>query len=249
MRVFGYLGGLFVFAGLGSFVQMEWSGMGAFGHIMFTLGFGFLLFVMAVTCAKNDKFAPAATPLFLISALMQPTGIAVVMDEFSKGGNPAHGLMFMLFIMAVQQGCTFRRCNRTVLAFTTLVFAGSLFAVIMAEMRIPEELIGLVMGLSLMCVAGASTNPSTVPSRGSAGSSARFWFWPSRAKRSTVRRPKYCSSASARAPSSSLHRRAQQDAACGRMLATLSFISYFMEQVFRRQHLRPHRLYPLWACC
>jgi hypothetical protein len=152
MRVFGYLGGLFVFAGLGGFVAMQWEGMGAAGHIICTLGFGFCLFVMALACASSEKLAPAATPLFLISAVMQPSGIGVAMDEFSRGGNPAHGLIFMLLVMTIQQGCAFKALNRTVLAFTTLVFGGSLCAVIMAELRMPEELIGLVMGSSLLCI-------------------------------------------------------------------------------------------------
>lgn len=152
MRVFGYLGGLFVFAGLATFVGMAWPGMGAAGHIICTLGFGFLIFIMALTCSSNEKFAPAATPLFLIAAGLQPAGIVVAMQEFSSGGNPAHGVMFMLAVMAIQQGFTFWSRDLTVLALTTLFFTGSLFAVAMAELDIPPELIGLVFGVSLTCI-------------------------------------------------------------------------------------------------
>ncbi|MEZ0223175.1 MAG: DUF2157 domain-containing protein [Alphaproteobacteria bacterium] len=155
MRAFGYLGGLFVFAGIGTFIGMQWDGMGAAGHIICTLGFGFCLFIMALACNSNEKISPAATPLFLIAALLQPTGIYVTMMEFSQGGNPAHGLMFMLLVMAVQQGCTFWAKDLTVLALTTLFFGGTFFAVAFEEIGIPEELNGLVLGVSLSCIGWA----------------------------------------------------------------------------------------------
>ncbi|TAL39405.1 MAG: DUF2157 domain-containing protein [Alphaproteobacteria bacterium] len=155
MRVFGYLGGLFVFAGIGTFIAMQWEGMGTAGHIICTLGFGFCLFVMALACNSNEKFSPAATPLFLISALLQPMGIGVAMAEFAHGGNPAYGLLFMLLVMAIQQGCTFWAKDLTVLALTTLLFGGAFFAVAFEEMDIPEELNGFILGVSLSCIGWA----------------------------------------------------------------------------------------------
>jgi hypothetical protein len=155
MRVFGYLGGLFVFAGIGTFIGMQWTDMGPAGHIITTLGFGFCLFIMALICDGNEKLAPAATPLYLISAALQAAGIGVTMDEFSRGGNPAHGLMFLLLVMAIQQGCTFWARQRTVLALTTLFFGGLFFLVAFEEIGIPEELNGFVMGVSLTCIGWA----------------------------------------------------------------------------------------------
>jgi hypothetical protein len=130
-------------------------GGGRAWHIICTLGFGFCLFVMALACTSNEKISPAATPLFLIAALLQPAGIIVAMKEFSHGGNPAHGLMFMLLVMAIQQGCTFWAKDRTVLALTTLFFGGMFFAVAFDEIGIPEELNGFVLGVSLTCIGWA----------------------------------------------------------------------------------------------
>ncbi|HYD16882.1 MAG TPA: DUF2157 domain-containing protein, partial [Patescibacteria group bacterium] len=121
MRAFGYLGGLFVVSGVAAFVGMAWNDMGTIGHIIATLGIGFCLFIMALTCSSNEKLEVAATPLFLLAALLEASGLGVLLDAFSRGGNPAHGVLFITALMTIQQGGAFIARDRTVLAFTTLV--------------------------------------------------------------------------------------------------------------------------------
>lgn len=152
MRLFGYLGGLFVFAGLATFVAMQWEDLNSAGRIMVTLGVGFSIFIMALVCTTDARFERAATPLFLVAALLQPSGILVMLKEFSRGGDPAHGILFMTFVMAVQQGCAFWAKDRTVLAFTTLVFGCSFFAVAFDILNLDPDFIGAVIGLSLLCI-------------------------------------------------------------------------------------------------
>jgi hypothetical protein len=159
MRLFGYLGGLFVFAGLATFVAMQWEDLNSAGRIMVTLGTGFSIFILALVCTTDARLERAATPLFLVSALLQPSGILVMLKEFSRGGDPAHGALFMTFVMAVQQGCTFWAKDRTVLAFTTLFFGCSFFAIAFDLMKLDPDLIGAVIGLSLVCI-GWSLNKS-----------------------------------------------------------------------------------------
>lgn len=152
MRLFGYVGGLFVFAGLGTFVAMQWDEMNSAGRIMVTLGVGFCIFILALVCTTNEKLERAATPLFLVAALLQPTGILITLDEFSRGGEPIHGMLFMCLVMAIQQGFTFWAKDRTVLAFTALFFGASFFAIAFDLMRIDEDVIGFIIGLSLTCI-------------------------------------------------------------------------------------------------
>jgi hypothetical protein len=106
-RVFGYLGGTFVFAGLAIYIGMRWDDLGSAGRVLLTLGPGFCAFVLALVCTTKEAFAGAALPLFLIAALVQPTGILVMMKEFSRGGDPAYGVLFMNMVMVIQQGCAF----------------------------------------------------------------------------------------------------------------------------------------------
>ena len=74
---FAYLGGIFVFVGLAVFVGMRWDELGPAGRVLLTLGPGFCLFVFALVCTTDARFERAATPLFLVAAVVQPTGILV----------------------------------------------------------------------------------------------------------------------------------------------------------------------------
>lgn len=155
MRLFGYLGGLFILAGLAIFVAMQWDDLHSVGRILATLGVGFCVFILALVCTTREKLGAAATPLFLAAALLQPGGILVVMDEFSRGGEPAHGVLFMCLVMIIQQGCAFWVKQRTVLAFTTLFFSLVFCAVAMDLLEIPADIVGLTIGLSLTCIGWA----------------------------------------------------------------------------------------------
>jgi hypothetical protein len=151
-RLFAYLGGIFVFAGLGIFVAMRWDELGPAGRVLLTLGPGLCLFVLALVCTTDARVEAAATPLFLIAGLVQPTGILVMLNEYGRGGETEHAVLFMSLVMLVQQGCTFWARRRTVLAFTTIVF-GSMAAVVALDLLDANMyLTGVTIGLSLLCV-------------------------------------------------------------------------------------------------
>jgi len=152
-RLFGYVGGIFIFVGLAIYVGMKWDDLNSAGRILLTLGSGFCAFVMALVCTTDQRVERAATPLFLVAALLQPTGIIVMLNEYSRGGDPAYGLLFMNAVMAIQQGCVFWAKQRAVLALSTIVFALGFFTIAFDLMHIDHDLIGVTIGASLMCVA------------------------------------------------------------------------------------------------
>lgn len=155
MRIFGYIGGILVVSGLCIFVGMQWDHIGPAARVMLTLGVGFCVFVMAITCAKDEKLEVAATPLFLLAALLQPGGIFVVLDIFSRGGDPAHGVLFMSLVMLAQQGFTFMAMQRTVLAFTSIFFGLGFCTVAFDLLGVPDRLNGLVISSSLLFIGWA----------------------------------------------------------------------------------------------
>ena len=157
-RFFGYIGGIFVFAGLFIYVGMKWEYLDAVGRITVTLGTGFCAFILALVCTTDKRFERAATPLFLMAAFLQPAGILVMMKEYSQGGDPAHALLFMNFVMALQQGCAFKARDRTVLALTTIIFSGSFFIVACDLLHINRHALGITFGISLLCVAWSLGN-------------------------------------------------------------------------------------------
>jgi hypothetical protein len=152
-RLFGYIGGTFVLVGLAIYIGMRWDDLGSAGRVLLTLGPGFSALILALVCLGNEGFRGAATPLFLLAALIEPTGILVLMHEYSHGGDPAYGVLFMSLVMTIQQACLWLARPRTVLAFTTIVFALSAYTVALDLLDVNHDLMGIVAGASLGCVA------------------------------------------------------------------------------------------------
>ncbi len=165
-KILGYIGGIFVFSGICIFGAMQWDSMDTAGRILMTLGVGFCAFIMAVVSAKDPRYERASTPLFLVAALLQPAGIIVTLKEFSHGGDPAHGLLFMNFVMLLQQGAVFYTLNPTALAFTSIFFGTSMFAIAFDLMGMDGNLEGMTLGLSLICIAWALSNSKHRPIAG-----------------------------------------------------------------------------------
>jgi len=169
-KLFGYIGGIFVFAGIGVFISMYWDDFGSAARVIVTLGVGLIAFLMGLVCLADQKYERAATPLFLISSLLQPTGILVMLQEYSSGGDARHGLIFMAAYMLIQQGSAFWAKQRSVLAFSAILFGCVFFANLFDVMDISEKLIGLVIGTSLLFVAYALNQSKHI-------AIAAFWYF------------------------------------------------------------------------
>lgn len=152
-KLFGYIGGIFVFAGICVFISMYWDDFGSAARVIVTLGSGIAAFFMALACLHDKRYERAATPLFLMAALLQPTGIIVMLQEYASGGDPRYGVLLMAGYMLIQQGAVFRAKQRTVLAFGAILFGTLFFAYLFDLWGFDEDLIGTVAGVSLICIA------------------------------------------------------------------------------------------------
>lgn len=169
-KLFGYVGGIFVFAGIGVFISMYWDDFGSAARVIVTLGVGLVAFVMGLVCMADQKYERAATPLFLMASLLQPTGILVMLQEYASGGDARHGLLFMATYMLIQQGSVFWAKQRSVLAFSTILFGCIFFANLFDILDISEKLTGLVIGTSLLFVAYALNQSRHI-------AIAAFWYF------------------------------------------------------------------------
>jgi hypothetical protein len=151
-RIFVYLGGTFVFVGLGIFVGMRWDDLGPAGRVLLTFGPGLCLFVLALVCTADARLETAATPLFLVAGLVQPTGILVMLREYGRGGDVEHAVLFTSVVMLVQHGCTFWARRRTALAFTSVVFGSIAVFTALDLLDADLYLTGITMGASLLCI-------------------------------------------------------------------------------------------------
>lgn len=177
-RLLGYLGGIFVFAGVCVFIAMYWDDFGSAARVIVTLGTGFTAFVMGLACLIDNRYERASTPLFLTSSLLQPSGIFVMLNEFSSGGDARHGILFMTVYMLIQQGAVFIAKRRTVLAFSVIVFGSIFFTTLCDLWDINTNLTGSVLGLSLLCIATAlnqSRHQAIAPFWYFIGSLALLW--------------------------------------------------------------------------
>ena len=148
-KILAYLGGIFVLAGIAIFIGMQWDHFSSPVRVLVTLGTGFAVFLFALATMTDARFATVTTPMLLIAAMLQPTGIVVMLNEYSRGGDPEHGLLFMCVVMFVQQMLTFLAKRRTVLLFTSLFFGAAGFGTLCNIMDIDFEIVALALGIGL----------------------------------------------------------------------------------------------------
>ena len=151
-RILAYLGGIFVLAGIALFINMQWDHFSAAARVLVTLGTGFAIYLFALVTMTDERFARVTTPLLLVSALLQPTGIIVMLEEYARGRAPEHGILFMCVVMFLQQFLTFLAKNRTVLLFTSIFFGAAGFGTLCDILDVDFEIIALALGIGLICV-------------------------------------------------------------------------------------------------
>jgi len=58
-KLFGYIGGILVFAGMSVFISMYWDDFGSAARVIVTLGTGFILFLMGIVSISDKKYERA----------------------------------------------------------------------------------------------------------------------------------------------------------------------------------------------
>ncbi|MEP5764240.1 MAG: hypothetical protein ABJ308_06590 [Halieaceae bacterium] len=149
-RLLAYVGAIFVFAGIVVYIGMFWEDMNSAARIIITLGTGLVALVLAILMLDHDRFARSATPLFLMAAWLQPTGILVAFDELGSGGEPQHALLATTTTLMLQELLVFSRYQRSVLLFLALAFGLLTFWNGFDLLDLDEELNVMICGLSLM---------------------------------------------------------------------------------------------------
>lgn len=153
VRVLGYLGGTFVFAGIGVFVALQWAWMNAGARVVATLGSGLAALVLALLAYADDRFDKAAAPLLLIAALLEPIGMLVAFQEFGSGGDWRIAALITFGAMALQFGATFSRLRRSTPLFVTVVFAALFWWTALDLLDAEGRTMAMAIGASLLLAA------------------------------------------------------------------------------------------------
>jgi hypothetical protein len=147
----GYTGGTFIFAGLGLLTSMIWPDIGSLQRVIITLGPGMVAFVLGVLAHKDARFQKGETPLFLMAAFLQPTGLFVFLDEFvPKTGEPELAALIVFGVLALQQGVAYLQLRRASLLFLTLLFWLAFIGTTMVWLEVDEDVTAITVGLSAL---------------------------------------------------------------------------------------------------
>lgn len=152
VRLLGYLGAAFIFAGLGLFIEMIWSDLASFSRVVITYGAGLVVFTLGALLLKDSRYEKASTPLFLVSSALLPTGMFVFWSEYTYGGEWQLAAMLVFSVLACQFLCTFYFLQRTNLLFFGYLFWNGSLGIFMERAGVSGEFIGIGLGLSIMMV-------------------------------------------------------------------------------------------------
>ena len=122
VRVLGFLGGTFVFAGIGVFIALQWDAMNSAARVIVTLGLGPRRVRDGRGLGTGVRFDKATAPLLLVAAALEPTGMLVAFDEYGTGGDWHWAGLITCGVMALQFGAVFASIRRSTPLFVALVF-------------------------------------------------------------------------------------------------------------------------------
>ncbi len=152
-RLFGYLGAVFIFGGLGLYVSMIWGDLGSMARVIITYGPGMVAFVLGIIMMHDERFHRASTPLFLKAAVLLPVGMFVFLDEYADGDDAQLAAMIVFGILCAQFMITFFFYRRTSLLFFGYLYWNSFLGLLMDRNGVDEDTLGIGLSLSILLVA------------------------------------------------------------------------------------------------
>ncbi len=155
MQVFSYLGGVFIFSGLATYIYMFWSTLNSISRIAITLGTGLVLYCLALIFYKRQALQKMITPLFLLSAFLIAGGLFVTINEYFQGEDARYAILLVFGLVSIQQLITFFAVHRTTLLFTSILFGTGFFATLFDILNIKWEISAITLGGALLCIAYA----------------------------------------------------------------------------------------------
>ncbi|MBT8144035.1 MAG: DUF2157 domain-containing protein [Gammaproteobacteria bacterium] len=152
MRVMTYLGATLVFAGIATFVGINWASFNSAARIIVTLGPGLAAFAMGWLAARDSRYTVAATPAFLIAAILVPTGLFVSNEElgpltYEAVQTGVFGVVAVQFLLAAWQ------LQRSATVFLAIAFLSAFAMSLMDWIGFDGEVIAIVVGTGLILAA------------------------------------------------------------------------------------------------
>ncbi len=153
MRMFSYIGGILIIAGICYYTASFWASFNSYVRVLITFGPGFVCMLLGLIAQRDPRYVRAAGPLYILAALLQPSGIAVTLMEFFTGDNPHSAVLLIMGTLAVQFGVAFYYWRHEMLLFCFGIFFTASVVTLMDWVDTKERYIALVTGLSMLLIA------------------------------------------------------------------------------------------------
>lgn len=152
-KLLGYLGAAFIFGGLALFIGMQWDMLPSLARVIVTYGSGLIAFIMAIAVLKDGRYAKASNALFLMGALLLPTGMFVFLDEYAGGDDSQLAAVIVFGVLFLQFFAVFLKLRNAASLFFGYLFFNTSVAIFLEYLDVPVDFIASVMGLSILLVS------------------------------------------------------------------------------------------------
>ena len=152
-KLFAYLGAAFIFGGLCLLIGMIWNDLSSAARVIISYSSGLCAFISGYAFNKDMRYKSLSFPFYLSSALLLPFGMFVFLHEY-VGGNDAQLATIIVFgVLALQFAMVFIKDKKTSLLFLAYLFFYISIGALLDRMHVPRDLIGLIMGTSIIAFA------------------------------------------------------------------------------------------------
>lgn len=149
----GYLGGALIVSGLFIYMAMIWDDIGSLPRVVLSLGAGLIAFYAGIFLQKDEKTQKASLPLWVLSALLIPTGLFVALHEYAPGDDAILGGVIVFGMTMLLYALAFREYGRSSLLLLTIIFGLMFIGTFYEHAGINVPLIWLATGASFL-IAG-----------------------------------------------------------------------------------------------
>jgi hypothetical protein len=141
--VLGYLGGALMFSGLFIFAAIMWEDMNSPARVIISLGVGLACFIAGLITHRDEDTRKSSLPLWLVSAILIPTGLFVTLHEYAQGDDPILGAVIVFGITSAIYAAGFIKTSRESLLFFALFFGFAFIGSLYEHLEINRPLMWL----------------------------------------------------------------------------------------------------------
>lgn len=151
VKLFAYLGSVFILGGLAALTSMFWDSMTSFVRVAILLVPGFGLYLLVALNQRANFLQRISLPLYILSYLLELLGLFTFLYEyFEHSGRWDTATLFVMGILSLQQIFTFFGKRQTVMLFCMIVSILGVMVALFEILHFKDEWVVSIIGISLL---------------------------------------------------------------------------------------------------